>query len=202
MNLNLPKATDRSGSTQAFSVIEEPMIDLLPRPAGGVLLRRLAATDLAAFQSYRQDPELGRYQGWVATPDHDARDFLEHMNQAPLLQPGSWCQIGIADADSLALIGDIGLILAGDSSRSEIGFTLRRQSQGLGFATAAVREAIALVFECTRAMKVVGIADTRNLASIRLLERVGMHKVETRSARSRGKPCIELVYNAHRHPVG
>ncbi len=178
------------------------MIDLLPRAAGGIVLRRLAATDLADFQSYRQDPELGRYQGWVATPDNDARDFLHHMNQATLLQPGTWCQIGIADANSLTLIGDIGLILAGDSSQAEIGFTLRRQSQGRGLATTAVKEAIALVFESTIAKKVVGIADTRNLSSIRLLERVGMHKVETRSAKSRGKPCTEFVYNANKHSVG
>ena len=178
------------------------MIDLLPRAAGGIVLRRLAATDLVDFQAYRQDPELGRYQGWVATPDHDARDFLNHMNQAALLQPGTWCQIGIADANSLALIGDIGLILASDASQAEIGFTLRRQSQGHGLATAAVKEAIALVFESTGAKKVVGIADTRNLASIRLLERVGMIKVETRSAKSRCKRCTELVYNAHKHNVG
>lgn len=177
------------------------MIDLLPRVTGSIVLRRLAATDLADFQSYRQDPRLGRYQGWAATPDHDARHFLEHMSLAPLLQPGSWCQIGIADPDSLALIGDIGLILAADSSQADIGFTLRRQSQGRGLATAAVKEAIALVFEGTSAVRVVGIADTRNLASIRLLERVGMHHVATRSARSRGKPCTELVYNAHRRSV-
>jgi len=175
--------------------------DLLPRAAGGILLRRLATTDLADFQSYRHDPELGRYQGWVATPDHDARDFLDHMNQATLLQPGTWCQIGIADAGSHALIGDIGLILASDSRQAEIGFTLRRESQGRGLATAAVKEAIALVFESTSAEKVVGVADTRNLPSIRLLERVGMHKVGTRKAKSRGKPCTELVYNAIKHPA-
>ena len=175
------------------------MIDLLPRAADGIVLRRLAATDLADFQSYRQDPELGLYQGWVATPESDARDFLNYMNQATLLQPGTWCQIGIADANGLNLIGDIGLILASDSRHAEIGFTLRRQSQGRGLATSAVKEAIALVFESTRAEKVVGIADTRNLSSIRLLERVGMHKVETRSAKSRGKPCTELVYNANKH---
>lgn len=178
------------------------MTDLLPRAAGGILLRRLAATDLADFQSYRQDPGLARFQGWVATPDHDARDFLDHMNQAAILQPGTWCQIGIADAKSLALIGDIGLILSRDASQAEIGFTLRRQSQGHGLATAAVKEAIALVFECTSAKKVVGVVDTRNLPSIRLLMRVGMRKVEARSAKSGGKPCTELVYNINKHHVG
>ncbi|RYG57830.1 MAG: N-acetyltransferase [Alphaproteobacteria bacterium] len=174
------------------------MTDLLPRAGEGIVLRRLAATDLAVFQSYRQDPDIGRYQGWVATPDEQARDFLIHMNQATLLQPGSWCQIGIAENDDLALIGDIGLILASDSSRAEIGFTLCRAFQGRGLATAAVKAAIALVFENTSAGKVVGIADTRNLSSIRLLERVGMHKVGVRRARCQGEPCTELVHEVYR----
>src|SRR5690606_24260688 len=112
--------------------------ELLPRTAGDVLLRRLAPADLVAFQAYRQDPELGRYQGWVPTPDHDARDFLEHMNRAALLQPGTWCQIGIAERGCGTLIGDIGLILASDSSQVEIGFTLSRPFQGRGLGTAAV----------------------------------------------------------------
>lgn len=174
------------------------MIDLLPRAAGETVLRRLAATDLANFQSYRHDPELGRFQGWVATSDEEALKFLHYMSQAALLKPGTWCQIGIADT-SLELIGDIGLILSSDANQAEIGFTLRRESQGQGLATAAVKEAIALVFENTRAIRVVGIADVRNLPSIRLLERAGMQKVETRRTKSRGKWCTEVVYNARRN---
>lgn len=176
------------------------MIDLLPRVGGGIALRRLAATDLADFQSYRKDPEVGRYQGWVPTPDREARAFLDHMNQAALLQPGTWCQVGIADANSHTLIGDIGLILAGDASRVDIGFTLGRPHQGRGLATAAVREAIALVFENTTASNVVGIADARNAPSIRLLERVGMQRVETRSAMSKGRRCTEFVYTMSKPP--
>lgn len=173
--------------------------DPLPRSAGIVVLRRLATADLRAFQAYRQDAELGRYQGWVATPDEDARELLSHMSRAELLQPGVWCQIGIADASTLELIGDIGLILAADSSRAEIGFTLRRQSHGRGLAAAAVKEAIALVFEGTAARKVVAAADERNTSSVRLLERVGMRKVETRDANFRGEGCTELVYAIDRH---
>ena len=175
------------------------MIDPLPRTAGSIVLRRLAPTDLRAFQAYRHDPELGRYQGWAATPDDDAQALLRHMSRAKLLQPGVWCQIGIAEARSLGLIGDIGLILASDALEAEIGFTLRRLSQGRGMASAAVREAIEMVFEQTPAARVVGITDARNVPSIRLLERVGMRKVETRVAMRRGKRCSEHVYVVDRH---
>ncbi|MBB1473069.1 GNAT family N-acetyltransferase [Luteimonas sp. MC1782] len=170
------------------------MADPLPRMAGDAMLRRLAPSDLRAFQAYRQDAELGRFQGWAPTPDDDAREFLRHMGAADLLRPGVWCQIGIAQASDQALIGDIGLLLSSDATRLEIGFTLSRGSQGRGLATAAVKEAIAMVFAHTPAQRVVGIADVRNLASIRLLERVGMERVETRNVVSAGEPCTEHVY--------
>ena len=38
-----------------------PRKELLPRRFRGGLLRRLRPDDLAAFQAYRSDPELGRY---------------------------------------------------------------------------------------------------------------------------------------------
>ncbi|MBJ6982156.1 GNAT family N-acetyltransferase [Luteimonas sp. MC1572] len=177
------------------------MTDPLPRLAGAAMLRRLAPSDLAAFQAYRHDAELGRYQGWAPVPDDDAREFLRHMGAAELLRPGTWCQIGIAQAVDAALIGDIGLLLSSDATTLEIGFTLRRESQGQGLATLAVAEAIAMVFEHTPAQRVIGIADVRNLASTRLLERLGMAKIETRTVISAGEPCTEHVYAIGRHPI-
>lgn len=175
-----------------------PMPDPLPRMAGDALLRRLAPSDLRDFQAYRQDAELARFQGWVPTPDDDAREFLRHMGAAELLRPGVWCQIGIARASDQVLVGDIGLLLSGDATRLEIGFTLSRAAQGRGLATAAVREAIAMVFAHTPARQVIGIADVRNLPSLRLLERVGMLRVETRTVVSGGEPCTEHVHAVDR----
>ena len=97
-------------------------------------------------------------------------------------------------ADSQLLIGDIGLFLANDGSQAEIGFTLRRESQGQGMAIAAVCDAIEFLFEQTDVQRVIAITDARNLPSVRLLERVGMRKIETRAATFRDQPCIEHVY--------
>jgi [ribosomal protein S5]-alanine N-acetyltransferase len=177
-------------------------VDPLPRIANGVVLRRFAASDLAAFQAYRHDAVLGQYQGWSATSDSDATAFLAEMSIATLLQPGTWSQIGIAEFNGQAIIGDIGLFLASDGRHAEIGFTLGRESQGHGIATIAVREAINLVFEHTEAEQVRGITDARNLPSIRLLERVGMHSTESRGAVFRGEACLEHVYAVSRQSDG
>ncbi len=171
-----------------------PRQDPLPRQREGVILRRLAITDLADFQAYRHDAELGRYQGWSAMPDEEAVAFLAEMSAIPLLQPGAWTQIGIARAGDDRLIGDIGLFLAPDGGHAEIGYTLSRAAQGRGLATLAVREAIALVFEQTAADHVIAITDDRNVPSIRLLERAGLHRIATDEAVFRGEPCVEHTY--------
>ncbi len=176
--------------------------DPLPRFANEVVLRRLTASDLPAFQAYRRDPLVARYQDWETRSDAEAAAFLAEMSTAPLLRPGIWSQIGIANPDGLGLVGDIGLLLAADGGQAEIGFTLGRQSQGRGLGAAAVREAIHLVFEQTNADRVLGITDVRNLQSIRLLERVGMHMTETRVAVFRGQPCVEHIYAILRQQDG
>jgi len=169
--------------------------DPLPRLAGIAVLRRLEVADLAVFQAYRHDPLIARYQDWYGTrTDAEASAFLAKMNAIELLQPGICAQIGIAEPRHLALVGDVGLTLAADGKSAEIGFSLRREAQGRGMGTAAVREVINLVFERTEAEQVLGIADPLNVRSIRLLERVGMRMVESRGGTFRDAPCIDHVY--------
>lgn len=163
-----------------------------------VRLRRLGVADLPAFQAYRHDIELGRYQGWLPQTEVQAQAFLDAMSRAPLLAPGAWVQLGIADCRDDALIGDIGLCVSSAGDRAEIGFTLRAASQGRGLASEAVMAAIQLVFEATAVARIVGITDARNLASIRLLERVGMRRASSGPAEFRGESCIEHVHELSR----
>lgn len=172
--------------------------DPLPLHAGTAVVRRLAASDLERFQAYRHDPELARFQGWSAQSDADALAFLREMAAAPLLAPGQWTQLGIADPATSALIGDIGVFLAEDASFAEIGFTLARAAQGRGCASAAVDGTVAMLLRHSRAGQVVAVTDVRNLASIRLLERTGFTRGETRSAMYKGEACDEIVFTRGR----
>ena len=172
--------------------------DVLPHSGAGFVLRRLSPGDLAEFQAYRHDEELGRYQGWRPTADEQASAFLAEMNIAPFPNPGHWVQIGIAEPERQRLIGDIGVFLPLDATFAEIGFTLARFAQGRGVATAAIRAVIELVFECSAAQSVIGVTDARNLPSMRLMERVGMRMTGTNRAVFRGEACVEHTYTVTR----
>ena len=142
---------------------------LLPREFPGGWLRRLHPRDLAAFQAYRSIPEVGRYQGWSPMSDADALAFLDEMHRAPLFTPGQWIQLGIAEPEADALVGDIGLHLSEDGASGEVGFTLQPSAQGRGLAGRAVREAIHLLFAATSVTRVFVRQKMRSIAVLKCL---------------------------------
>ncbi len=172
--------------------------DPLPRTFGRVSLRRLAAADLPTFQAYRHDAGVGQYQDWVPLSDEDASQFIADMSHAVLFPRGHWVQLAIADRRSNELIGDLGICVAADGAAAEIGITLASAAQGMGFATDALQAVIDLTFDQASVSRIVAVVDARNLPAIRLLERVGMRRVDTVAARFRGQPCVEHVYGLPR----
>jgi RimJ/RimL family protein N-acetyltransferase len=167
----------------------------LPCATDRLLLRRFQQSDLERFQCYRRDPEVGRLQGWSAMDDASAAAFLDAMAAAPIGIPGEWFQVAVADRSSDVLIGDIGLCLRDDGTRTaEIGFTIAPAAQGKGLGTEAVSGVLSWLFASGAVDLVEGITDARNASSIRLLERVGMRLLRSQDATFKGEQCTEHVY--------
>ena len=72
------------------------------------------------------------------------------MSTVRLFPHGQWVQLGIADRRTHALIGDVGICVAADGEKAEIGFTMDSTAQGMGLGSEAVRAAISLIFERAR----------------------------------------------------
>jgi [ribosomal protein S5]-alanine N-acetyltransferase len=175
------------------------MLDSLPMRSDRALLRRMRELDAAAFHDYRSDPVLAMYQGWSPMSQEQAAAFVREMATVSQLVTGDWIQLAIADPTTDQLIGDIGIFLDDAGTSAEIGFTLHRANHGRGVATAAVRSAIRLIFATSRADAIRATTDARNLASIRLLERIGFEKVSERSTEFKGEACVEHDYVLPRH---
>jgi aminoglycoside 6'-N-acetyltransferase len=143
----------------------------LPIRTARLTLRRFRDDDRERFLEYRRDPNVARFQGWDASyPDALADQFFAEMTSAPPWRVGSWFQIAIDRGGTL--VGDIG-IHAGETS-AEIGYTLHRDSQGHGYAS----EAVAAVVRVLPVDEVVAWTDVANVASIRLLERLGFERAD------------------------
>lgn len=171
-----------------------PPAVIFPIHAPPAVLRRLRPADLLRFHSYRSDPAVARFQGWSPISAAEALAFIEEMASAEPLVPGAWFQAAIADAQSDELMGDLGLFVASGGDSGEVGFTLGADARGKGYATAAVKEAVAALFRHTRVGRVLGVTDARNTPSVRVLERAGFHLVESRETTFKGEPCTEWVY--------
>jgi len=167
-------------------------------PAGRVVLRQLVAADVPAFAAYRALPEVARYQGFDSYTVKQAADFVARNLQTTIPPaPGEWVQIAIARADTDELLGDCALHLNGHDPRlGEVGITLDPRWQGQGYAREALLGLLGYCFGQLRLHRVVANTDTRNLASVRLLESVGMRREGhfRQNGWFKGEWCDEFQY--------
>lgn len=143
-----------------------------------LFLRPFQAADLEPFLAYRNDPEVACYQGWdYPYPRTSAERFLAEMQQRTPGLPGKWFHFALEPKATGELAGDCAFYVLGrDTRQAEIGFTLARSHQGLGYATEAVTRLLAYLFDEVGLHRVCANCDDRNLASARLMERVRMRR--------------------------
>ncbi len=133
-----------------------------------VVLRRFAMADVATFVAYRSDPDVARYQSWEAPYPRAAgeRMIRELLREYPDT-PGQWFQFAMELRATGELIGDCasGTDLE-DARQAEIGFTLRPEFQGHGYATEGARTLLGYLFGARDKHRVTARCDPRNPASV------------------------------------
>jgi len=137
----------------------------------------LQAEDLDAFVSYRQQPEVARFQSWET--DFSKEQGLKLIrSQAGMSFPpsGEWLQLGVRAKSSGELLGDLALHSLDRKNHYEIGFTIAMEYQGQGFGKEAAARLLSFLFDVRGAEKVEANTDSRNIASIRLLTALGFRQ--------------------------
>ena len=138
-------------------------------------LRHFRDADLALFMAYRNDPEVARYQGWEGISEPEARAFLQEQKEVQPGVPGHWFQIAVELKEAGMLVGDCALKMEEhDERQAEIGYTLSRAYQGRGIASEAVSCVLEYAFVTLGLHRVIAITDCENVASVALLERLGL----------------------------
>lgn len=75
------------------------------------------------------------------------------------------------------MIGEVGInLLPKAQSKGEIGWSLHPNYQGYGYATEAAQVLLTYGFAQRKLHRITSICDTRNTASFRLMERLGMRR--------------------------
>ena len=156
-----------------------------------LLLRPMTVDDLRDYHEYTSNSELLRYD----YPEHESiEESLESLVTWNLSQPLG--RYGIELKADNRLIGNISLrVNAEEDTVAEIGYTLHPAYHAKGYATEAAQALLRLAQQIPTIKTVVGHVDNRNLASIRVLEKLGMELVsETDKINLRGENIISRKY--------
>ena len=138
-----------------------------------ISLRWLTEADVPALFAIFGDPEVTRYWATPALRDEAAAaELLAEIHENVRIRKGF--QWGIARRADGVVIGTCTLYQPDFANqRCEIGFALARDSWGRGYASEALRLALAHAFDVLGFRRIEADVDPRNDASLRVLEGLG-----------------------------
>ena len=143
-----------------------------------LVLRPFGEGDLDALHRMHADPEVARWLYKEPRTLEECRTLLALKIAGHQLDTeGMWLSAAVAERGSGTFVGDISLKYeSAEHKTGEIGFSFDPAHHGRGYATEATRAVLAFAFEGMGFHRVVGRAEPRNLASVRVLEKLGLRR--------------------------
>ena len=167
-----------------------------------LILREFKDGDWASVHEYASDPEVVRFMDWGPNTEEETRNFIKraisHQNEKPRRN----FTLAIILKSENKLIGSCGIVVSDpDNRQGYIGYCLNRNFWGQGYATETARALLKFGFEKLNLHRIFATCDPKNVASARVLEKIGM-KLEGRLREhklAKGKWRDSLVYSILDH---
>lgn len=135
-------------------------------------LRRLTIEDAENIFLLNLDPEVIQFTGDEAFESVEAaRQFLRNYNHYDQYDFGRWAVVA-KDADEF--LGWCGLKFSPERNEYDIGFRFLKKYWNKGYATEAAQACLHLGFNFYKLSVIVGRARKENVASTRVLEKIGL----------------------------
>jgi RimJ/RimL family protein N-acetyltransferase len=145
----------------------------LPLRTPRLLLREHRLTDLDDLALFHGDERTVRYLPWPLRSRDDTRTaLLKKLSQHRAPAEGDWLVLAIEENASGQVIGEVDL-KRGTDGHADLGYVVRRDREGLGLASEAVRELLRLATEDLGVTTIDAHIVPGNTASERLAERQG-----------------------------
>jgi RimJ/RimL family protein N-acetyltransferase len=139
-------------------------------------LQSLCLVDLEDLVTLYSDPEVIRGSSGVAVPRDRAssEEWLRRTLAGPCTK--GRVTFRVSDRATGEFLGRCGLRQVSASGETELAYAFMRHAWGRGIATEAATTAVRLGFDAGQ-VTIVGCALASNVASLRVLEKVGMRRV-------------------------
>lgn len=140
-----------------------------------LLLREFVADDLDAILHYESDPIVVQYVCYgPSTRSECERELKFHIEQQ-LADTRTFYHLALELRKTQTMIGWCGIkIVNPQSQEGELGYALNRSYWGQGYMAEAAKALVTFGFRDLHLHRIVGTCHPDNLASIRILEKVGM----------------------------
>ena len=138
-----------------------------------LIIRPWQAGDRAAFKTMSDDAEVMRYVHGGEPYKEDEIDAF-FARQQRQLDDVDMCMGALIEKSTGQIVGVAGVQPLGQSGEIEIGWWLRRDVWGRGYATEAGTAARDHVLRTLGRPRVVAVIDPGNDASVRVVKRLGM----------------------------
>jgi ribosomal-protein-alanine N-acetyltransferase len=157
-------------------------------------LRPFCFDDVDAVLSYANDEEWSRYMGGVPYP-YQCSDAIQFLARHVLLDRAVHAAWAVVVGEDV--VGGMNIRFRLDYQVADIGWSLHRRLWGQGLATEAARAVVDSAFRTHVTLKrIAALADLRNVASFRVMEKLGMRREGTlrQNRVSRGALIDEVYY--------
>ncbi|MEZ4380469.1 MAG: GNAT family N-acetyltransferase [Nannocystaceae bacterium] len=160
------------------------------------LLRPFARRDAGAAHRVFGDAEVMRFA--AGEPDADVDATRRRLARYAALQAArGFSKWGAWRLETGAYLGDAGLTVLPETGEIELGYRLARARWGQGLATEIAAAWLGYALGELGLARVIAFADPRNLASLRVMAKIGM--TFARADHLAGMDCV--VYEARREEV-
>lgn len=150
----------------------------LPVETERLRLRAFTRGDVDAVFAYRQRDDVAMFLFDEPMSRETCAETVQvRTGQTGWSEEGDRIVLAVERKQDHAMIGEVSLILRNEVARqSEVGYILNPDFHGSGYATEAARGMLRLGFEQGGMHRIYARCDARNVASYRLMERLGMRR--------------------------
>ena len=140
-----------------------------------LVLREFTMDDWQALHLYGSDPVVMKWLHLLPNSVERSREVVEQHISSQHEEPRTRYELAITLASTGELIGSSSIRMVWPRNReTSMGYVLRRDAWGKGYATEAAREMLRIGFELLEAHRVFASVDTENTGSIRVLHKLRM----------------------------
>ncbi len=166
-----------------------------------LILREFVPTDWEAVSSFLSDPDVTRYMHFSHYSRSDLRDWFDWCIENSQREQHAAYNWAITLRATEHPIGWLGIGVPSkpaDAGERDFGFALDKRYWGRGYMTEALRAILAFEFGSMGSKRIYATCETDNVASARVMERVGMQYEGTfRDADFMGNVAYRHRYGIH-----